>query len=53
MTAYTGATSERGLRVALIWWPVAVVLALTYFFVIMRIYAGKVRPAQDTQGYRA
>jgi len=30
---------------------VAVVLALTYFFVIMRIYAGKVRPAQDTQGY--
>ena len=53
LTAYTGATSERGLRVALIWWPVAVVLALTYFFVIMRIYAGKVRPAQDTQGYRA
>ena len=51
LTAYAGATAERGLRVALIWWPVAVVLALTYFFVIMRIYAGKVRPSQDTQGY--
>jgi cytochrome d ubiquinol oxidase subunit II len=51
MTAYTGATAERGLKIALMWWPVAVVLALTYFFVIMRIYAGKVRPAQDTQGY--
>jgi len=51
MTAYAGATAERGLRIALFWWPVAVALALTYFFVIMRIYAGKVRPAQDTQGY--
>jgi cytochrome bd ubiquinol oxidase subunit II len=45
MTAYTGATSERGLKIALIWWPVAVVLALTYFFVIMRVYSGKVRLA--------
>jgi cytochrome d ubiquinol oxidase subunit II len=51
MTAYTGATAERGLRIALLWWPVAVALALTYFFVIMRIYSGKVRPSQDTQGY--
>jgi len=51
LTAYSGATAERGLRIALIWWPVAVVLALIYFFVIMRIYAGKVRPAHDTQGY--
>jgi cytochrome bd ubiquinol oxidase subunit II len=51
MTAYTGATAERGLRTALFWWPVAVALALMYFFVIMRIYAGKVRPSQGTQGY--
>ena len=51
MTAYSGATAERGLRTALFWWPVAVALALTYFFVIMRIYAGKVRPSQGTQGY--
>jgi len=51
MTAYSGATAERGLRTALFWWPVAVALALTYFFVIMRIYSGKVRPSQDTQGY--
>ncbi|HZL93363.1 MAG TPA: hypothetical protein VFB99_06950 [Vicinamibacterales bacterium] len=51
MTAYSGATAGRGLRTALFWWPVAVALALTYFFVIMRIYAGKVRPSQGTQGY--
>jgi hypothetical protein len=30
---------------------ITIYLALTYFFVIMRIYAGKVRPSQDTQGY--
>ena len=49
MTAYTGATAERGLRIALFWWPVAVTLALTYFIIIMRIYSGKVRPSQGTQ----
>jgi cytochrome d ubiquinol oxidase subunit II len=51
MTAYSGATAERGLRIALVWWPIAVALALFYFFVIMRIYAGKVGPARETQGY--
>ncbi len=49
MTAYNGATAEQGLMIALIWWPVAVVLALTYFVIIMRSYAGKVRPAEDSQ----
>ena len=43
LTAYAGATADRGLRIALIWWPLAVVLALTYFFIVMRAYAGKVR----------
>jgi cytochrome d ubiquinol oxidase subunit II len=51
ITAYAGATAERGLRTALFWWPVAVALALTYAFTIARLYAGKVRPTQDTRGY--
>lgn len=51
LTAYGGATGGRGLVVALIWWPVALVLALTYFGVIMRSYSGKVRPAEDTHGF--
>ena len=50
MTAYAGAAPGRGLAVALIWWPLAFVLAATYFVVIMRSYRGKVRPA-DTQGF--
>ena len=51
MTAYNGAAPAHGLAVALFWWPVALVLALAYFTVIMRNYRGKVRPAEDTQGF--
>jgi cytochrome d ubiquinol oxidase subunit II len=51
MTAYTGAAPSHGLAMALIWWPVAFVLAFTYLIVILREYRGKVRPAEDTQGY--
>jgi cytochrome d ubiquinol oxidase subunit II len=51
MTAYTGAAPAHGLALALIWWPVAFALALTYFTLVMRQYRGKVRPAEDTQGY--
>ena len=51
MTAYNGAAPAHGLALALIWWPVAFLLAFTYFIVIMREYRGKVRPTEDTQGY--
>ncbi len=51
MTAYNGAGPAHGLVMALFWWPVALVLALIYFTVIMRNYSGKVRPAEDTQGF--
>ncbi len=51
MTAYNGAAPAHGLAVALVWWPVAFVLALTYFTVVTRNYRGKVRPAEDTQGF--
>ena len=51
MTAYNGAAPAHGLAIALIWWPVAFVLAFTYFIVIMREFRGKVRPTEDMQGY--
>jgi cytochrome d ubiquinol oxidase subunit II len=51
ITAYDGAAPARGLALALIWWPVALVLAFTYLTVILREYRGKVRPTEDTQGY--
>ncbi len=51
MTAYQGAAPGRGLAIALIWWPVAALLAFLYFIVIMREYRGKVTPTGGTQGY--
>jgi cytochrome bd ubiquinol oxidase subunit II len=51
ITAYGGAAPAHGLALALVWWPVSLVLALTYFAVIMRNYRGKVRLADETQGF--
>jgi cytochrome d ubiquinol oxidase subunit II len=51
ITAYNGAAAARGLAMALVWWPVALVLAGAYFTVLLRNYRGKVRPAEDTQGF--
>ena len=51
MTAYNGAAPAHGLGLALIWWPLAFVLALTYVAVIMRNYRGKVNPTADAQGH--
>ena len=49
MTAYNGAGPVSGLAVALLWWPVALVLALAYFTIIMRNQSGKVRPVEGAQ----
>ena len=50
MTTYNGAAPAHGLVMALVWWPVAFVLALTYFTVVMRNYRGKVGPRVNAQG---
>ncbi len=47
MTAYSGAGPAHGLALALMWWPVALVLALAYLTVLMRTHRGKVTPAED------
>ena len=50
VTAYGGAAPAHGLALALVWWPVALALALTYSTVVMRNYRGKVRPGDDAHG---
>ena len=45
ITAYGGAAPAHRLALALVWWPLALVLALTYATVVMRNYRGKVGPA--------
>lgn len=38
VTAYDGATAARGLTIAIVWWPLAFALAVTYFVVMQRQY---------------
>jgi cytochrome bd ubiquinol oxidase subunit II len=61
LTIYDGATAERGLTIALIWWPLAFILAFTYFVGAMRNYRhrdGRISgftersPAPDGSGKR-
>jgi cytochrome d ubiquinol oxidase subunit II len=50
LTAYSAACSPSTLRLAGLWWPVGLALAVFYFIVISRRYAGKVSAQRDTQG---
>jgi cytochrome d ubiquinol oxidase subunit II len=49
LSAYRTAADGRGLSLALIWWPIALVFAIGYFLFTYRYYSGKVQPSQDTQ----
>ena len=49
ITAYNAAAPSHGLALALLWWPVALVLALGYFAVILRNDRGKVMAAEGAQ----
>jgi cytochrome bd ubiquinol oxidase subunit II len=45
------ASSPSTLGSAIFWWPVAFVMAASYFIFISRRYSGKVSVKRDTQGY--
>src|SRR5438128_11200762 len=51
LTAYVVAPGPMSLRLASLWWPVGFVLAVFYFVIISRRYAGKVSVQRDTQGF--
>jgi len=51
LTAYATASSPGSLQTALIWWPIALILTVTYFVIIARRYKGKVNISNDNQGY--
>lgn len=51
LTAYAVAANPRALHFAAIWWPMAFVLATTYFVFISLRYVGKVSVKRDTQGF--
>jgi cytochrome bd ubiquinol oxidase subunit II len=49
LSAYQNAAAGHGLAIALVWWPIALILAVGYFLFIYRHYLGKVKPSEDTQ----
>jgi cytochrome bd ubiquinol oxidase subunit II len=51
LTAYAAAAGPTSLRVAALWWPIALVLTISYFVFISRRYSGKVSVQQDTRGF--
>jgi cytochrome d ubiquinol oxidase subunit II len=51
LTAYAVAVSPGTLRIATIWWPAGLALAVFYSIFISRRYAGKVSVQRDTQDF--
>lgn len=49
ITAHNGAAGEHGLRVALYWWPFALVLSAGYVLFVLKHYSGKVASFSDPQ----
>ena len=51
LSAYAAASSPGTLLAALVWWPLAFLMAASYFVFISRRYADKVSTSRDNQGY--
>jgi cytochrome d ubiquinol oxidase subunit II len=49
LSAHQMAAAGYGLTVALVWWPIAFIFAVGYFFFIYRHYTGKVKASHDSQ----
>jgi cytochrome d ubiquinol oxidase subunit II len=49
LSACQNAAAGNGLAIALVWWPLSLILAVVYFTFIYRYYTGKVKPSEDMQ----
>ena len=47
LNIYNTATGEHGMKVALMWWPIGIVLAIGYFVFVYRMFRGKVTAEGD------
>ena len=50
LNAVALAAPDHSLRVAIVWWVPALLLALSYLYIIQRHYSGKVNVDKDNQG---
>jgi len=51
LTIYNTAAGPHGLSVGFVWWTMGMVLALTYFVFIYRMFRGKVRVEEGASGH--
>jgi cytochrome bd ubiquinol oxidase subunit II len=50
LTAYNSSAGPMSLKVAIVWWPFALVLSCTYFWFVLRHYVGKVKAEEGPHG---
>jgi len=50
LTAYNSSAGQMSLKVAIIWWPFALALSCTYFWFVLRHFAGKVKAVENPHG---
>lgn len=51
LTADAVASHQNSLLLASVWWPISIILAMSYFIFISRRYAGKATVRKDNQGF--
>ena len=51
LTIYNTAAGAHGLRVGFVWWTIGMVLALSYFVFVYRMFRGKVRVEEGASGH--
>ncbi len=51
LTAENSAAAAHSLRVALLWWPIGLLLAIVYYVVLFRLHRGKAQAAAEGEGY--
>jgi cytochrome d ubiquinol oxidase subunit II len=51
LTAYNSSVNQDSLAVAMIWWPIGLVLALLYAGFISRSYRGKIGSSEEVSKY--
>jgi cytochrome bd ubiquinol oxidase subunit II len=51
LTIYNTATGSYGMKVGLVWWSIGIVIAITYFIVLFKMFKGKVSMADGGYGH--
>jgi cytochrome bd ubiquinol oxidase subunit II len=51
LTIYNTATGAYGMKIGFVWWSIGIVIAITYFVVLFKMFKGKVDLADGSYGH--